>query len=260
MNKLDIAHKEGHWVLLMNVHLMPKFLRDLEKKLEEFAKEGSAPGFRLYLSSDPADSIPIGLLEKSIKLTSEPPNGVKQNMLRAFKFFSKETIEDKDSKVKSITFALCYFHTVMLERKKFGPKGWNMMYPFSTGDLRDSAAVMFKYMDTNASSGKVPWADLKYLIGEIMYGGHIVDDRDRIFTMAFLNNLMNDGLMDEAELFPFIEGKPITFKCPLPNTYEKYIEYIEQETPADTPLAFGMDPNAEIDFRKQQCIQLFGLL
>jgi hypothetical protein len=119
----------------------------------------------------------------------------------------------------------------MLERRKFGPKGWNMKYPFSVGDLRDSALVMKNYMESNAASGKIPWDDLKYLIGEIMYGGHVVDDRDRIFVIAFLNNLMNDTLLDEAELFPFIEGKGITFKCPPPNAYEKYIEYIETECP-----------------------------
>jgi len=249
MNKLDIGHKEGHWVMLQNVHLMPLFLLDLEKKLDEFAAEGSAPGFRLFLSSDPANSIPIGLLEKSIKLTNEPPQGVKQNMKRAFTFFSKESFEDKDPKIKTILFSLCYFHTVMLERRKFGPKGWNMMYPFSVGDLRDSALVMNNYMESNAASGKIPWDDLKYLIGQIMYGGHIVDDRDRIFTIAFLDNLMNDGLLDEAELFPYIEGKNISFKCPAPNNYEKYIEYIDTECPPETPLAFGMDPNAEIDFR-----------
>jgi len=71
---------------------------------------------------------------------------------------------------------------------------------------------------------------------------------------------MNDTLLDEAELFPFIEGKNISFKCPAPNTYDKYIEYIETECPPETPLAFGMDPNAEIDFRTGQCTVLFGLL
>jgi dynein heavy chain len=123
-----------------------------------------------------------------------------------------------------------------------------MMYPFSMGDLRDSSTVLQNYMEQNAASGKIPWDDLRYIFGEIMYGGHIVDDWDRRYCSAFLENLMTDSLLDEAELFPFIEGKNITFKCPPPLSHEKYIEYFE-ECPGETPLAFGMNPNAEIDFR-----------
>ena len=104
-------------------------------------------------------------------------------------------------------------------------------------------------MESNAASGKIPWDDLRYIFGEIMYGGHIVDDWDRKFCSSFLENLMQDNLLDEAELFPFIEGKNISFKCPTPTSYEKYIEYINDECPGETPLAFGMHPNAEIDFR-----------
>jgi len=190
MNKLEIGHKEGHWVMLQNIHLMPRFLIELEKKLDIYAVEGSHPNFRLFLSSDPSNEIPIGLLERSIKLTNEPPQGLKQNMKRAFTFFSKEDIEDKDPKIKTILFALCYFHTVMIERRKFGPKGWNMHYPFNMGDLRDSSIVLQNYMEQNAASGKIPWDDLRYIFGEIMYGGHIVDDWDRRFCSAFLENLM----------------------------------------------------------------------
>jgi dynein heavy chain len=102
----------------------------------------------------------------------------------------------------------------MLERRKFGPKGWNMRYPFSAGDLRDSSIVLNNYMEINASSGKIPWDDLKYIFGEIMYGVHIVDDRDRILCKAYLDNLMNESLLDEGELFPFCEGKNIEFRSP----------------------------------------------
>ena len=115
----------------------------------------------------------------------------------------------------------------MLERKKFGPKGWNMMYPFSIGDLRDSALVLGNYMEINAASGKIPWDDLRYIFGEIMYGGHIVDDWDRRLCKACLECVMTDSLLDEAELFPFIEGKGISFKSPPALSYEKYIEHIE---------------------------------
>lgn len=140
--KLDIGHKEGHWVMLQNVHLMPAFLIDLEKKLDAFAIEGSNPNFRLFLSSDPSNDIPIGLLEKSIKLTNEPPQGLKPNMKRALTAFPREEFEDKEAKIKTILFGLCYFHSVMCERRKFGTKGWNRHYPFSMGDLQDSSVVL----------------------------------------------------------------------------------------------------------------------
>ena len=252
MNKLEIGHKEGHWVMLQNIHLMPKWLLELEKKLDEFALEGSNPSFRLFLSAEPSENIPIGILERSIKLTNEPPQGIKANMKRAFTFFSKEEIEDMESKIKTILFALCYYHSVVIERRKFGPKGWNMSYPFSVGDLRDSAIVLKNYMERNAASGKVPWDDLRYIFGEIMYGGHIVDDWDRRLNKTYLENLMKDSLLDEAELFPFVEGKNVSFKCPGTLTYSKYIDHIEENLPPETPLAYGMHPNAEIDFRTNQ--------
>ena len=130
MVKLDIGHREGHWVMLQNIHLMPKWCVELEKKLDVFAVENSHPNFRLFLSADPSKGIPIGILERSIKLTNEPPQGMLANLRRSFALFPKEDFEDKDAKVKSILFALCHFHSLMLERKKFGPMGYNMMQPF----------------------------------------------------------------------------------------------------------------------------------
>ena len=37
----------------------------------------------------------------------------------------------------------------MLERKQYGPMGYNMMYPFSIGDLRDSGVVLQNYMENS---------------------------------------------------------------------------------------------------------------
>jgi hypothetical protein len=121
-------------------------------------------------------------------------------------------------------------------------------------------ALLNNYMETTAASGKIPWDDLRYIFGEIMYGGHIVDNVDRRFCSTFLENLMTEKILEEEELFPFIEGRNISFKCPPPYPYEKYIEHIETECPPETPLAFGMHPNAEIDFRTTQCQELFMTL
>jgi len=139
MSKLEIGHKDGHWVMLQNVHLMPVWLKVLEKKLDAFILEGSHIKFRLFLTADPAKDIPIALLDRSIKLTNDPPMGLKANLNKAITFFPRIDIDEKmDSKVKCILFGLCFFHSIVMERRKFGPKGWNMMYPFSMGDLRDS--------------------------------------------------------------------------------------------------------------------------
>ena len=127
MSCLEMGHKMGHWVILNNVHLMPEWLIELEKKLDAFNLEGSHERFRVFLSSDPSNAIPIGLLARCIKLTNEPPAGLKANLKRAFTIFSKEQIEEADNKMKGILFGLCTFHSVLMERKRFGSKGYNMM-------------------------------------------------------------------------------------------------------------------------------------
>ena len=252
MRNLEMAHRQGHWVVLNNVHLMPRWLIELEKKLDEFAIEGSNPKFRLFLSSDAAPSIPIGLLNRCIKITNEPPAGLKANIKRAFASLNRETFEECDSKMKSILFGLCHFHAVMLERKQYGPMGFNMMYPFSIGDLRDSAVVLSNYME-NSGGGKIPWADLRYIFGEIMYGGHIVNDFDRKMCNTYLDFYMKEELLDETEMFPYNdEEKTVNFLSPSPTTYDKYLEYIDTALTQDTPIAFGLHPNAEIDFRTTQ--------
>ena len=260
MSWLETAHRNGHWVILNNVHLMPKWLIELEKKLDEYAAEGSHSKFRVFLTSDPSKTIPIGILSRCIKLTNEPPAGLKANLKRAWCFFSKEYIEESDSKTRSILFGLCYFHSIMMERKMFGPMGFNMKYPFSIGDLRDSATCLQNYME-NSGGGKIPWQDLKYIFGEIMYGGHIVNDFDRLLANEYLNFYMKEDLLDEMEMYPFAEDeKGVSFMSPAPTTFEKYIEHIDSKMTQDTPIAFGLHPNAEIEFRTHQSNEVFKTL
>jgi dynein heavy chain len=82
-----MGQKEGHWVMLLNIHFMRSFLKDLEDKLAVYFVAGSHANFKLFLTYDPLREIPIGLIERSIKLKNEPPTGIKANLLRAFVFF-----------------------------------------------------------------------------------------------------------------------------------------------------------------------------
>lgn len=93
----------------------------------------------------------------------------------------------RENEFKSILISLCYFHAVVVERRKFGPQGWNRSYPYNTGDLTISVNVLYNYLEANA---KVPWTDLRYLFGQIMYGGHITDDWDRRLCRTYLEEYM----------------------------------------------------------------------
>lgn len=106
----------------------------------------------------------------------------------------------------------------------------------------------------------MPFEDLIYIFGEIMYGGHIVDDWDRRLCNAYLQQIMNEGLFDELELFPFIDGKNLSFKVPIACPYDRYLEHIETALGAETPLSYGLHPNTEIGFRTALCQQLFNSL
>ncbi|XP_067860408.1 dynein axonemal heavy chain 9-like [Heptranchias perlo] len=251
---LDLAAKEGHWVILQNIHLVAKWLSNLEKKMEQHS-EGSHENFRVFISAEPAPSpdghiIPQGILENSIKITNEPPTGMHANLHKSLDNFNQDTLEmcARENEFKSILFALCYFHAVVAERRKFGPQGWNRSYPFNTGDLTISVNVLYNYLEANA---KVPYDDLRYLFGEIMYGGHITDDWDRRLCRIYLEEFIKPEMM-EGEL-QLAAGFPLP-----PNLdYNGYHQYIDDVLPPESPYLYGLHPNAEIGFLTLTSEKLF---
>ena len=48
------------------------------------------------------------------------------------------TRRQKQDKYKKLLFSLCFFHSVLLERKKFLMLGWNIMYGFNDSDFEVS--------------------------------------------------------------------------------------------------------------------------
>ncbi|XP_074223450.1 dynein axonemal heavy chain 11 isoform X1 [Camelus bactrianus] len=254
---LEKASKGGHWVILQNVHLVAKWLGTLEKLLERFS-QGSHRDYRVFMSAESAPTpdehvIPQGLLENAIKMTNEPPTGMLANLHAALCSFDQDTLEvcSKEQEFKSILFSLCYFHACVAGRLRFGPQGWSRSYPFSPGDLTICASILYNYLE---ASPHVPWEALRYLFGEIMYGGHITDDWDRKLCRAYLEEFMNPSLIeDELMLAP-------GFAAPPNLDYSGYHQYIEEMLPPESPALYGLHPNAEIEFLTVTSNALFRTL
>ena len=73
------------------------------------------------------------------------------------------TLSHTQAEFRSIVFALCYFHAALLERKKFGVGnlpgatsgiGWNMNYPFNSGDLLCCGQTANNYLENNVKVGE----------------------------------------------------------------------------------------------------------
>jgi len=79
------------------------------------------------------------------------------------------------------------FHSLILGRKKFGCQGWSRNYNFNDGDLKICGDVLHNYLEKYE---KIPYQDLQYIYGEIMYGGHITDNWDRRTNSTYLKVLI----------------------------------------------------------------------
>eukprot|EP00002_Diphylleia_rotans_P022035 TRINITY_DN430_c0_g2_i1.p1 TRINITY_DN430_c0_g2~~TRINITY_DN430_c0_g2_i1.p1 ORF type:complete len:4080 (+),score=854.57 TRINITY_DN430_c0_g2_i1:199-12438(+) len=244
---LDNFIQNGGWIFLDNVHLMQRWLPTFETKLEK-AADGAHPDFRVFFSAehspDPTQkSIPESVVKSSIKLVNEHPQHLRANLRRALFNFDEDFMtslpSEKEDVLRTMLFALCFFHSSVLGRRKFGWQGWSRIYHFNFGDLSICGNILINYLGNSAT---IPWADIRYMIGEIMYGGHITDKWDRRTCSTYLTVLLTPGLFEQAEL---AQG----FNCPAPSTLEAYRKYVDDCLPPESPILLGLHPNAEIGFQ-----------
>lgn len=237
---------------------MQSWVPKLERLLE-IVQENAHEDFRCFLSAEPPPmasmkNMPESLMQSAVKIANEAPADIKSNILRGWANFSHDRIEacPKKTEFKATLFALCWFHSIVLGRRRFGQQGWSRKYSFNTGDLTICANVLQSYIEANPV---IPWDDIRYLFGEIMYGGHITDAWDRRTNNAYLSVLINPGLFEAMELGP-------GFRSPDANAldYAGYISHVDEKLPPDSPNMFGLHPNAEIGYLTNWTMTIFDTI
>lgn len=137
-------------------------------------------------------------------------------------------------------WGLCFFNALILERRKFGPLGWNIPYEFSNSDLSISQQQLMVFLNHFEN---IPWEALKYMVAEANYGGRVTDPNDRTCIALVLEDFYCPAMLkDKHKLVE--SGKYIV---PAEGDLLSYQTYIREEMPLnDLTEIFGLHDNAEI--------------
>ncbi|KAJ1502679.1 Dynein heavy chain 10, axonemal [Coelomomyces lativittatus] len=254
---LETAVARGQWIMLQNCHLLVTWLRQLEKVLDKIEKPHK--DFRLWLTTEPTPYFPIGILQRSLKVVTEPPNGLKLNLRSTYYRVTEEMLSEcSHPAFRALTYALSFFHAVVQERSKYGKIGWNIKYDFNESDFKVSFLILKTYL--NKSADKIPWSTLRYLIGETTYGGRVTDDYDRRIVNTYLEEYLGDFVFDSQRKFYFFENDLVQYGLPLEGTRDDYLVNIESLPLNNAPDVFGLQPDAEIGYLREFVKELWGHL
>ncbi|NWV36400.1 DYH1 protein, partial [Grantiella picta] len=253
---LNSAMEQGNWVFFQNCHLAPSWMPSLERLIEGIDPSKVHPDFRLWLTSLPSNHFPVSILQNGSKMTIEPPRGVKANLLKSYISFTDDFLNScsKVTEFKSLLLSLCFFHGNMLERRKFGPLGFNIPYEFTDGDLRICISQLQMFLDEYAD---IPYKVLKYTAGEINYGGRVTDDWDRRCIMSILEDFYKPEVLSPD--FAYSESgiyKQISTSSDLSG----YLQYVKGLPLNDSPELFGLHDNADITFAQNETFALLGAI
>ena len=248
------GRRNGSWVMLQNCHLIPSWLPRLEYICEQHDDASVSTAFRIFCTTYPTPDFPVSVLQNAVKITMEPPKGLRANILRSYlsdpiidiDFFESLT-GAKGEMFRAMLYALCLFHAVVQERCRYGAIGWNIPYEFNESDLRISMKQLLQFIgDTADDKCLIPLKALRYTVGECNYGGRVTDDNDRETIRYLLARFYCEEATQQNHSFSEDDTSP--YVAPLAKfDHKEYVKFIEELPQIESATSIiGLHTNAQL--------------
>ncbi|CAD7937232.1 unnamed protein product [Amoebophrya sp. A120] len=256
MEKMKNGFLNGSWVILQNCHLGIGFMsqqEDILGKTPEISED-----FRLWITCEITKAFPIGLLQMAIKVTLEPPAGLKAGLYRTYTtIMSQETLDKIDhEKWRIITFVQAFLHSTVQERRKFGAIGWCIPYEYNNSDLEACLNFLEKHLSSTVTVGQpLSWNTIQYMVAEVQYGGRITDDLDRELFATYTLKWFNEEIFKPGFKFNQYVSE-FDYKVPEGLEISTYKDYIDQVPAIDSPMIFGLHTNADLTYRLKEASEM----
>ena len=152
-----------------------------------------------------------------------------------------EKVEPYD-KWRQLVFSLCFMHSVIQERRKFGALGFCIPYSFNNSDLDASLLYIEKHL-TMSQNLNMPlsFKAMVYIVSDVQYGGRITDGLDRELFGCYTQLWVQEAVFTPMYCF----NQTVTeFNYHIPDASEhvKFMEYINKMPSTDGPPIFGLHP------------------
>ena len=255
-DKNHAAFITGGWLILQNCHLGIDYMNEVEETLIKTPEIHQ--DYRLWITCEITSRFPIGLLHLCIKVTQEPPAGLKASLHRTYTtMITQETLDKVDhEKWRALLYAISFLHSIVQERRKFGAIGWCVPYEFNNSDLDASLLFLEKHMSSTIMVGlQLSWNTIQYMVAEVQYGGRITDDLDRELFITYAAKWLVEGMFGPSFTFNTYSAD-YNYEIPKGLDMGNFHQHIECVPAVDSPLIFGLHPNADITYRLKEASEM----